>query len=388
MLPFRAAYKIHTMFQNMWPMPYAVDYPNFEVVQSKLHQNVFHKTIRITIFLIFFVFFIPTLILRITWLCFHWNSFTVNHIDQFVVYLLYLTVTFIFLAASFTQHKHTFEIEYISNQLYKLVQELPENVPSSFLVNVVIPLPRGGETTNIIELLICSLSTSCYNALLGLFLLPFAISYEPVQFVIGNFSVLAKLFSSAVYFIIMNFLVATILSSLLVVFVVNEGVLRYSSAIRFHKTVLNVSPRLAFLSCFKRVRTMQVLLILCNHIESEFLSLLLFIGVFLGSVGAYMTLKMYSMLNIFIYMLAPAITTICFGIAIFLTYLSSFPYKNSKYFKVYWKSVVVGKKERMMINACKPIGFNLGPYGTATSKLGLLICDDIIRNTVTMLLMG
>ncbi len=64
------------------------------------------------------------------------------------------------------------------------------------------------------------------------------------------------------------------------------------------------------------------------------------------------------------------------------------PYKNSKYFKMYWTRFAVGKREKMMIRECKPVGFTLGPYGTATSKLGLLLFDDIIRNTVTMLRLG
>ncbi len=107
-------------------MPYAVDYSNFQVVQSKLHQKIIYKTVRVFILLIYILFFIPALIWRLTWLLFRWNSFTVNHMDPFVVYLLYLLGTFIFLPACYTQHKHTIEIEYVLNQLFKLVRTLPE----------------------------------------------------------------------------------------------------------------------------------------------------------------------------------------------------------------------------------------------------------------------
>lgn len=133
---------------------------------------------------------------------------------------------------------------------------------------------------------------------------------------------------------------------------------------------------------------MQVVLIIANDIESEFSSILIFVGVFLGSIGAYMTVKMFSMLSLFIYMLAPAITITCFGIALLHTYLGSFPYRNSNNFLAEWKYSAVKEEERMMILACQPIGFKLGLYGNATSMLGVKICDEIIRNTVNMLLLG
>ncbi len=56
-------------------------------------------------------------------------------------------------------------------------------------------------------------------------------------------------------------------------------------------------------------------------------------------------------------------------------------------FKMYWKKIVVRKEDLRRLNACRPFSVELGPYGMSTSKLGLLICDDIIKNSVTILLL-
>ncbi len=41
----------------------------------------------------------------------------------------------------------------------------------------------------------------------------------------------------------------------------------------------------------------------------------------------------------------------------------------------------------MVLRACQPSGYDLGPYRICTAKLGISICVDIIRNTVTMILL-
>lgn len=237
MVPFRAAYKIHTLFQNIYSMPYAVDYSNFEVVHSKLYHKTIHKTIRAVVFLILYTFVIPTLIWRIIWMFFHWKSFTVNHIDQPIVYhLLYLTSTFIFLPCFFTQRKHKNEIVYVSNQLFKLVQMLPQKFPSSFIVDFVIKLPFRGKTMLVTELLDYLLSISLFTMVPGILFLSFAISYEPVQLVLGNNGLLTKTLSPVLYFLFVPYVAASILSLFLFIFVSCEVLLRYSSAIHFCKS--------------------------------------------------------------------------------------------------------------------------------------------------------
>ncbi len=63
------------------------------------------------------------------------------------------------------------------------------------------------------------------------------------------------------------------------------------------------------------------------------------------------------------------------------------PYTQTKKFKTFWTLNSLRKEERKRLQACKPTGFVLGPYGVCASKLGLHICDDIVHNTVTMILL-
>lgn len=174
-------------------------------------------------------------------------------------------------------------------------------------------------------------------------MLRLAISYEPIQFVLESFGLPVKLFSSTFYFILYAYLAGTTLSLFLIIFVINEGMLRYSSTVHFRKSLFDVCSRLAFLKCHKNYRRMQILLVMGDHVHEEFLCFLIFVWVFLGSVSACMTLRMYSLLNLFIFMLAPTITTVCFGIALLLTFLGRFPNRYSKLFKFYCKRFLVRK---------------------------------------------
>ncbi len=100
-----------------------------------------------------------------------------------------------------------------------------------------------------------------------------------------------------------------------------------------------------------------------------------------------MTLKMYNILHFVTYIIAPPLTLLCFVIAILLTFMADIPSKNSLLFRHFWKTRVKTKEHRLALLGCTPIGFRLGPYGIANAKLGLCICDDIIQNTVNVLLL-
>ncbi len=109
---------MHALFQNISPCPtHAVDFSNHKLVGSCLHWNTFYKTIQIFNLIILFFFLIPTSIWRLSWLCFHWKSYTVNNFVQIIIYMYYISITFIFVSAFRTQQEHTQEFEYVSNQL-------------------------------------------------------------------------------------------------------------------------------------------------------------------------------------------------------------------------------------------------------------------------------
>ncbi len=101
-----------------------------------------------------------------------------------------------------------------------------------------------------------------------------------------------------------------------------------------------------------------------------------------------MTITMYNRLNLMVYLFNPTVAITCFIIALVLTYLASIPFENSKMFCKKWIPHLTKKEHRKMLVACQPFGFQLGPYGVGIARLGLYICDDIIQNTVDMILLG
>ncbi len=384
----QGAYRVHSLFQKIIPMPYSVDLSNNQIIKSVNHQKSFHKVFRFLILVTFFLFFIPTCIARLVWLLHYWKSYTIYHVEQIVIYMFYVTATFLFLAACWTQHKKLNAISYILNQRCKLIPISTKQSASSVgpdLVYVLVKLPFFGKSS-MKEILIYCLISASFVVILAVTALPFAITYDPVQLVVGKSTIPVKLIAVFVHWSITSFAATSIVSLLLMVIVFLEGILYYSTSIHFHMSPYSTWLRFKFIQCYKRYRNMQIFLIMGNDIVLEFLTSLMFIGVLLGSCGAYMTLKMYSMLNFFMYMLGPAIALLAFGLALLLTILGDFPHKHSKIFKVYWNQVVTRKHYKQILRACPQVGFNINPYGIATAKLGLHICEEIIRNTVTMLL--
>lgn len=112
-----------------------------------------------------------------------------------------------------------------------------------------------------------------------------------------------------------------------------------------------------------------------------------FVGTPLGSRGSCWTLKMYSKVHIVLYFCGTVINLGCFVIAIVLTYIYAQPCENTETFIRVWSTNIVKSEYRKVLRSLKPCGFCIVPYGIVREKLGLLICDDIVRNTVTATLL-
>ncbi len=138
---------------------------------------------------------------------------------------------------------------------------------------------------------------------------------------------------------------------------------------------------------FHGYKTVQILLSYCNPVFCPFLLNLTFIGILLASCGTYWTIKMFGKISVIIYLCVPSISLCGFALAIILTYMEGLPLKNSEKFRCIYLTKIRGLEERKALLSLKSSGLKLGPYGTATAKLGILIWDDIIRNTVNALLL-
>lgn len=87
------------------------------------------------------------------------------------------------------------------------------------------------------------------------------------------------------------------------------------------------------------------------------------------------------------YLSGPVLSSRGFLIAIVFEYMFGLPCKNLEQFQIIWQPKLRKKEERKVILSLKSCGFQVGPYGMVTRKLGLIIRDDIISNTVSALLL-
>lgn len=375
------AYRIQFLIQNIIPMPYKVNLEYYILVGNKDYQTHFHKIFRCCVLISFVFVAMPLIIYRLLWLFFHWKSFTMHNVDQLVIHIFGLGAASIFLPACYTINIHNIELQYLINQRCKIVPVVSK-VSSRFII-----VPLFGKIS-IMELPIYGLSSIFIMLVLGITALPFAVSYEPIQWIVGSTTTLTKLIATFIYFIHLIYTVPFIFSILLLNIIVLEGIVSYSSTLLFYKSLCTSLTRVKFRVGYKRYRILQIILLLMDSILEEFFTLLIFLGVLAASSAAYMSLKMYSKLNIFMFLLGPASTLLSVALALLLTYLSNFPYRNTKTFQIHSKQFVMTKESRRVLRSCSHIGIRLGPYGIANSILGVYILDDIIRNTVTLLLLG
>lgn len=376
------AFKVHFFVEKLIPTPFAINLQAYQLTQSRTYNQLFHKAIRYIILFTFAFLVIPFLIWRIIWLLTHWKSFTASHVDQLIVYTGITSAIAIFMAAWNFEYTHSQSIQYVLNQRCRLRC----SSTSSFIDKVVF-VPYFGKHS-LKELFMYGFSLPFLFVNIGVIGACFAINYDPVQLVFVNLNVIQKLIVGLLYCVLTLYGQTTVLSAFLVAISLLEGIISYSSTIHFLKSPFSVFFKIKFGSCLKRYRVIQILTIHSNYIAESFLSVLGFVGILLASCAAFATLKMYNMVHVFTYILAPPITIFCFVAAILLTYMGDILHRNSQLFQRYWKLMVPTKERRKILRSCRPIGFRVVPYGLAEAKLGLSICDDIVRNTVTMLLLG
>lgn len=175
----------------------------------------------------------PLVLYRLSWLFFHWKSFTSNPVDQIIVHVFILAASSLFLPALFTIHAYNIQFQFIINQRCKIV---PVYTESSIRLKLGITLPFLGKTS-ILDLFVCCLRVAFLTLVFGFSALPFAVSYEPIQWLLGSPTIISKLFACGIYFIYLIYAAVTVLSMLLIIIIIAEGILIYSSTIHFNKSL-------------------------------------------------------------------------------------------------------------------------------------------------------
>ncbi len=372
-------YKLQLRIQNVIPSPYYIDSSSKLLIRSPLYHKPHHTYLRVCSQILILLIFFPITIFRLGWLFFHWSSYTIQHFDQTIFYGAVCCLIFIVLSVYHMHFSQMADFIYLINQTIKLGANFKSALQekSKFSKNFY-PKEQLIYTFSIINL---EVTTTFIVA-------PFFLSHLHLQMVFGNY-LFVKVCEAFLFGFTITYGAFSNLPIILFSIVYFENLNLYTQNMSTtHHLDCSVHPRLRFTICYKRFRCTQIVLKLGNLVFNLYLSVLTFVGILLASCSGYVTFKMFKLLNILIYIAFPWLLCGTFVTALLLTFLASTSIKHSRNFQTYWMRQPLGRECKKRLYACKPMGFNLGPYGACTTKLGLNICDDIIHNTVTIILLG
>lgn len=101
-------------------------------------------------------------------------------------------------------------------------------------------------------------------------------------------------------------------------------------------------------------------------------------------------LSLWNNLQIIIDISLPAISLGGNIISIMLATCADIPRKNVIRFHLSWKKKIIRKIDTRILKICpRDIGFKVGPwpYNVASAFLGVRVCDDILRNAASLILL-
>ncbi len=131
---------------------------------------------------------------------------------------------------------------------------------------------------------------------------------------------------------------------------------------------------------------MQIIAIIANQVISNLALVIIYAGVICGSVCTYATLKIWNFFPLLVYLMFPVISAHIFLLVFLFTNYADICGGNVRKYLQVWKRHCIRKQEHLMLQSCPKYGVKAGTYGMLTAITGLQICDDIIQNTVTLLL--
>lgn len=358
------------IYQKIITFPYQADEDQLYLLDNPIFNSKTHKLFR-TIVLISLMYHFLYTVFTLIWLFFHWKSYTFFHMEEAVIHS---TVFLSVLLISDAYHPictHSFQFRYMINQILLISKQKPRTKK--------YPSPA--------ELFPYALALLCFTVPLGMFGIPFTLETDPLQLCFGT-GLRIKVLASMLYGITFSNGALALVSFLTLCMSYVEGLITYSNTVRVPIGKVSRFGAYGFRKCYRRLNILK----LHMNIGTEMLSVFLIVGVFCGIMFAtctsYIVLKMYGLLSIVTYVLAFCITIIVFQVVIVLTYMMNIVRMNGVSFKPFWKRLMKSSENRKLIQAAPAIYFILGPFGEATAGLGLRICDTIVENTVTILLLS
>ncbi len=374
-----AILKVIYLFEKCAPLPISVDIKQKTIIDSHHYQNKYFKLfLQGNTLLVVFILF-PFFVCHLIWLLSHWKSYTAYNTVEAVIYALCTFIVIIVLTAFYTLTTDSARIKYIINQRCYITPE-----PTNDL-NRLFNIPLFKKIT-FYELLIYGSATVILLTLPAISVGPFIFPFCPLQLIFGT-SFFVKICAGLYYTLLTIYSVFLCFTLIMLNVSILEGVIIYSSSI-YGNDITFKHERYKWKKCLTRFRVICIFIKSTDNIYGVFHTVLILVGVLVASCGGYIIMMMFDKVPLIIYIGALAITFVCLFIAIVLTLVAQIPYKRAIKFTQYWKYVLKRKEDKMLLKCCRHVGFEDFIYGLYTAKLGLLICDDIVQNTVNLVLLN
>lgn len=290
---------------------------------------------------------------------------------------------------------HINELVYLINQRFRLVKNVPiHHVTSN--INLVVKKHPPKET------FIYIFSIGAMTFLVALFAgIPLVRPYDPFQmsfsYLLGFIETskgslvpcfLVKLVSCLCFLILVSYGVAIFLTQLFVNIISLEAFIQMSrNLIEKVGDLRNPGSRARFYHALRNFNNLRLMIRLCNVVLSDYLFVLLALGIGTASLGGFVMVVMYSEFPLMIYVACSGIFYICQCINFMLVTWAGIPNGNCKRFKQYWRGELKGRREKKMLKACPEVGLDVGFLRNIKYLTALTISDNIINTTATLALM-
>lgn len=311
-------------------------------------------------------------------------------------YALLLAIFGIGQSAYSTVEKQLEESIYLFNQRFLLVNHV---VQLRKFVDVV----RFVQNRNCLgELFIYGFASGFLAFPLVFSVIPLFRSYDPIQLILNwilslfggnetNFVIFlaVKTFSSFYFLVIVCYGGSIVMFVLILIITMLESYVKMSRDLT--ATGMNCVTRYQistrFSKCIQNFRLLQLTITLGNLVISEFVAVLVGLGILAGSLGGFVMLVMFDAFPLIMYLSCSGIFFVAQIVNILLITLAGIPNKNGKRFRNYWKGRLKTGRENKMLRSCPEIGFSIGFIRNVKFCTALAISDTIINITASLALM-
>lgn len=377
----RPALKIHFFLQQLIPPTFAVDIITKTLVKNPIFHQRSQKLLRYNLqFYLACVLFLD--IWQFLWLCQHWKSYTIYHIEQVAGFVAFLSAMILCILFNLVCQQFTSDIIFLINNVREVIKDLEK-----FITGHKVSLSYT-EPMTLEDICVYGCSFGFFMFPLGMFGLPFVFEFDPIQIILGTcFSV--KIFAGFIYFAVLGYSTLSILSGILIAAIAAEGIQIYTNTIHFQKTIIPIEKlQLEFRKSLTRYQITRILCKLGNEIfepisETAFLTVSL-----LATSVTYVLVSAYHKMDTILNVSAIGVIIMCYLGFITFNFIGAAPHNNMQLYTKFWKNHINSKYGRKALKSCRITGFKMGAYGLATEQLGLHFCDVSIVNTVSLLLVS